>query len=148
MKNTNLPSKKGYKNTQKEDIQNPINYFNTVVKNMNKKEFQKLKIVHKTEISIEFNDLDEQIILNHSNSGDIEDQLNNCDALLWIEFLENKKLYHAIKKLNVEDIILLHMWVNQKYTQKEIACYMNMEEKTVNKKLTRIRKHLKEKLEE
>ncbi len=148
MKNTKLPSKKGNKNTNEVDIQNPINYFNIVVKNMDRKEFQKLNIIYKTEISMEFNDRDEHIICNHSNSSDIEKQLNNCDGLSWIEFLENKKLYHAIKKLKVEDVILLHMWVNQRYTQKEIACYMNMEEKTVNKKLTRIRKHLKEKLKE
>lgn len=129
-------------------IDNPIQYFNKVIKNMDNKELQKLKIIYKTEISMEMNDFDEQIISRRSNSTTIENKLNDNTNLSWIEFLENKKLYHAIKKLEVKDLILLHMWINQKYTQKETAQYMNMEEKAVNKRLVRIRKHLRKKLEE
>lgn len=129
-------------------IDNPNHYFNKVIRNMDNKEYKKLKIVHNTEISIEFNDFDEQIISSQTTTAEIENQLNSNNSLTWVEFLENKKLYYAIKKLKVNELILLHMWINQKYTQKEIAQHMNMEEKTVNKKLVRIRKHLRKKLEE
>jgi len=66
-----------YLNTSKDDIQNnktssnrnkskennnhinnSIHYFNKVIKNMNNKEFQELKIIYKTEISMEMNDFD------------------------------------------------------------------------------------------
>lgn len=126
-----------------EYIEKPIPYFKKVVKNMDYKELKKLNTVYKSEISMELCDFDSQLTTNQKNTSEIDKYFNDTDSLLWIEYLDNKEIYYATKKLKYEDVMLLHLWINQRFTQKEIASIMNMKEKTVNKRLTRIRKKLR-----
>lgn len=129
-------------------INNPIHYFNKVVNNMNIKDYKKQKKINSTEYSVEFSEYDEQLLhQHHSHNNDIVDHIHKNDNLSWIELIENEQLYLAMKTLKIEDVSLIHMWLNQGYTQKEIAEHMGMQEKTVNKRLSRIRKGLRIELE-
>ena len=140
-------SDKGKSKDNINQIDNHINYFNKILKNIDNKEFQKLKIIYKTEISMEFNDFDEQIISRQTNPDKIEDKLNNNDSLSWVEFLENKVLYFALKNLKIQDLIILDMWTRQGYSQKEIAEIFDSTEKAVNIRIDRIRRKIIKKFE-
>lgn len=91
-----------------EHIKKPIPYFKKVVKNMDFKELKKFNSIYKSEILMELYNFN-QIITNQKNTSEFDKYFNNTDNLLWIEYLEDKKLYYATKKLIYEDVILLNM---------------------------------------
>lgn len=127
-------------------IENPHSYFSKVVENMNNKDFTKQNKYNQNEILMEFNEVNEQIIhqslLSAAYSEDYHNEYQN-----WIEFLDDEKLYFAIKGLKSSDRIILHLWAILKYTQKDIAEIIQQKENTINKRLVRIRHKLKLRLE-
>lgn len=127
-------------------IENPHSYFSKVVENMNNKDFTKLNKYNQNEILMEFNEVNEQIIHQSLLLADYSEEYHN-ENQNWIEFLDDEKLYFAIKGLKSSDRILLNLWAILKYTQKDIAEIMQQKEKTINKRLVRIRHKLKLRLE-
>lgn len=120
MNDNNIPSNTNDNSNKSTDknkhVEKPIHYFNKVIKNMDNKELSKLKVIYKTEISMEFCDFDEQLIKQYTKNDELEEYLKNSDSLFWIEFIENEILYSALKALRFQDLIILNIWINKKFT--------------------------------
>lgn len=128
-------------------IRDPKDYFRKIVKNMDTQDFIKYNKINKHEILIEFNEVNEQIINQATLLASNEMNHSNHDNLFWMELLENESLYFAVKGLKRTDRTMLQLWAIQKYTQKEISVIMELKEKTVNKKLVRIKRKLRLRIE-
>lgn len=133
MRNKKIPSNKDEHEKKSE------HYFNKVVTNMNNKDFIKFKMIHKTEFSIEFNDFDERLLKRPTTNDEFEEYSNNKDSLFWLEFLENKELYSALKNLRIQDLIILDLWIRQGYSQKEIAEIFDLTENAIKSRIHRIK---------
>lgn len=122
----------------KSKIQNETAYFNKVIKNMDRDDYEKQNKIEDHEIILERRE--------YENLGDdlgCEKQLYNQQFLGWIELLENTKLYEAVKSLPVEDQIFISYIIKEKRTQREMAQLYKIDQRTVGRHFDKISKKIK-----
>ncbi|MBQ6144046.1 MAG: sigma-70 family RNA polymerase sigma factor [Clostridia bacterium] len=120
------------------NIKNELDYFYAVVKNMDLNDRIKQSKINKHEIPLEENIYDHFLDLNN-----MDKQLSKTNLLNWIEFIENQRLYRAIKSLEIEDQILISHVMNECKTWQELAETYGITQANVKNRFNKIIRILK-----
>ena len=114
-------------------IRNELAYFYTVIKNWDLKDKVKQSEIEKHEISFE-------VLLNENLSDEfnLEQDLAEQGLLSWIDLVESDNLYAALKELSVEDQVFLSLIVKEGKTQRELAKFYQIDQKTISRKFSKI----------
>ena len=114
-------------------IRNELAYFYTVIKNWDLKDKVKQSEIEKHEISFE-------VLLNENLSDvfNLEQDLAEQGLLSWIDLVESDNLYAALKELSVEDQVFLSLIVKEGKTQRELAKFYKIDQKTISRKFSKI----------
>ena len=114
-------------------IRNELAYFYTVIKNWDLKDKVKQSEIEKHEISFE-------VLLNEnlSDAFNLEQDLAEQGLLSWIDLVESNNLYAALKELSVEDQVFLSLIVKEGKTQRELAKFYKIDQKTISRKFSKI----------
>jgi|GEM_PF-5576670 len=112
-------------------INDPMHYFNKMLKNMTINDYKKRCYNAEHETLIEFTEND-RLIIGISNE-------DNIDFGDWRNVIENECLFNALLSLNQKELILIRMWAIDGYTQKELAILMDISETAVRMRIKRIK---------
>ena len=123
---------------RRNDINNEIAYFYTVIKNMDTKDRVRKSKIKEYEILI-----DEIIYDNFSADFDMDKQATEQNLLGWIDLIENENLHKAVKSLSNEDQIFISYIVKECLTQKELALKYGVNQTSIGNKLKKILRILK-----
>ena len=113
-------------------------YFKIVVKNMNKKDFEKWEKIGEHEFHVE-----DFIYNNFAGTADVEKELAEKDLLSWVELIENRKLYQAIKKLSVEDQIFISYIFQEDKIQQQLSKVYKTSQSQISDKYNKIMRKIK-----
>lgn len=123
---------------RRNDINNEIAYFYTVIKNMDTKDKVRKSKIKEYEILV-----DEIIYDNFLTDFDMDKQTTEQNLLGWIDLIENENLHKAVKSLSNEDPIFISYIVKECLTQKELALKYGVNQASIGNKLKKILRILK-----
>ena len=124
--------------TNFQNINDEISYFNTVVKNMNTDDLRRQTRINKREISLE-----SEVYENMPDNFDLDEKISDDTLTGWIDLIENEKLHKAIKRLSVEDQIFISYIVKEKRTQVEMQNIYRIDQSNISRRFNKIIKNIK-----
>lgn len=120
------------------NINDELSYFNAVIKNMNTDDLRRKNRINKKEISIE-----SEKVENMPDNFDIDEKISDDTLTGWIELIENEKLHKAVKSLPVEDQIFISYIVKERRTQRELASFYKVNQRTIGRRFKNVIKNIK-----
>ena len=124
--------------TNFQNINDEISYFNTVVKNMNTDDLRRQTRINKREISLE-----SEVYENMPDNFDLDEKISDDTLTGWIDLIENEKLHKAVKSLPVEDQIFISYIVKERRTQVELQNIYGIDQSNISRRFDKIIKNIK-----
>jgi len=124
--------------TNFQNINDEISYFNVVVKNMNAKDRIKLSKIKEHEGKLESEGYE-----NMPNNFDLDEKISSNTLIGCIDLIENEKLHKAVKSLPVEDQIFISYIVKEKRTQVELQNIYGVNQSNISRRFNKIIKNIK-----
>ena len=124
--------------TNFQNINDEISYFNTAVKNMNTDDLRRQTRISKREISLE-----SEVYENMPDNFDLDEKISNDTLTGWIDLIENEKLHKAVKSLPLEDQIFISYIVKERLTQRELEKIYNVDHSVICRRFKKIIKNIK-----
>ena len=127
-------------------IQNPGHYFNKYISCEIKNDNKKMGKIRQNECSLDEKLEEGQIPINLICNfyGELfENPFSSQEILMWLENIENERLYLALRELKVSQLNLIYLHLIKGYTQREISAEIKINQKTVSTNIKRAVKKLK-----
>ena len=121
------------------DIKNELAYFYTIIKNMDIKDSIKNSKVKEHEIFSWRSYIWQLFRWFWCGQAGCKTKF----TLGWIELIENKNLYKAVKSLSIEDQIFISYIVKECRTQRELSNIYNIAQQNISKRFNNIIKKLR-----
>ena len=124
-----------------ENIKNELAYFYKVIKNMDIKDNIKQSRINEHEMPL-YEILYDQFCVGENMDKHLEER----NLLVWIELIENPKLYEAVKTLSIEDQIFISYIIKENKTQAELSKQYRVTQSAIcqlfNKLIKTLKKYL------
>ena len=127
-------------------IQNPEHYFNKYISFEIKNDNKKMGKIRQNECSLEEKLEEKRVPINLICNfyGELfENPFSSQKMLMWLENIENERLYLALRELKLSQLNLIYLHLVKGYSQREIAAVMKINQKTVSTNIRRAVKKIK-----